>query len=86
MENLFTASKKKIKIKTVHHRLWKEKSHQSVEKRFIMPTESVKCDILFNFDNSQRVITSGQTLSGQVTLTFFKPKYLLGKKKKQKIE
>ncbi len=44
-----------------------------------MPTESVKCDILFQFDNNQRVITSGQSLSGQVVLTFFKPKYLLGK-------
>ncbi|KAJ6636591.1 Arrestin domain-containing protein 17 [Pseudolycoriella hygida] len=43
-----------------------------------MPTESVRCDILFDFDNSQRVITSGQSLSGQVVLTFFKPKYLLG--------
>lgn len=44
-----------------------------------MPTESVKCDILFDFDNDERVITSGQSLSGQVVLTFFKPKYLLGK-------
>lgn len=44
-----------------------------------MPTESVKCDISFDFDNSQRVITSGQSLRGQVVLTFFKPKYLLGK-------
>lgn len=51
-------------------------SHSRFE---IMPTESVKCDILFNFDNSQRVITSGQSLSGQVVLTFFKQKYLLGK-------